>query len=119
MRILVALGDEYRSYREVIAAVIKILRPHAEVAATGVEALTQEVARFDPQVIISSRPKTAIQSPTITWVKVPTDDVTQPTEFWLGERQWETTKPPLEMLLAVIDETEKALAQTDAHKNRR
>ena len=82
-RVLVAFENEYRSYREVIAAAIKVLRPHAEVATTGLETLTQEVVRFDPQVIISSRPQTAIQSPMISWVKVPTEDVTQPTEFWL------------------------------------
>jgi hypothetical protein len=32
MRVLVAFGDEYRAYREVIAAGIRMLRPQVEVA---------------------------------------------------------------------------------------
>jgi hypothetical protein len=37
-RILVALEDEYRAYREMIAAGIEVLRPYAEVTASGVGA---------------------------------------------------------------------------------
>lgn len=95
-----------------------MLRPHVEVATTGLEELEQEVAGFDPQVVVSSRPQKAIQSPTITWVKAPTDDLTQPTEVWFGERRWEMRKPTLEMLVAIIDGTEEKLAQKKDAKKR-
>ena len=35
MRILVSFEDDYRAYGEVIAAAIRILRPHAEVGTTA------------------------------------------------------------------------------------
>ncbi len=87
-------------------------------AITGLEELEQKVARFDPQVVVSSRPQKAIQSHTITWVKVPTDDLTQPTRVWFGERRWETRKPTLETLVAIIDGTEEKLAQRKDAKKR-
>jgi hypothetical protein len=109
---LVAIEDDYRSYREVMAACIAVLRPHVEVATTGLETLEQEVARFDPQLIISSQPKSTIQSPAIAWIKVSTDEPTQPTMVWLGERRREATEPTVELLVTVIDEIEQKLAQT-------
>lgn len=58
MRILVAWEDEYRIYRKVIAAVILILRPHVEVETAELDALKEQIARFDPQVVICSQPNT-------------------------------------------------------------
>ena len=52
IHILVALEDDYRAYRETIAAVLRVLRPHAEVKSTTLEALEDELERFDPQVVI-------------------------------------------------------------------
>jgi hypothetical protein len=34
IRVLVALEDDYRAYRETIAAVLRVLRPGAEVRST-------------------------------------------------------------------------------------
>jgi hypothetical protein len=109
----VAFDDNYRSYREVIAASIKLLRPHVEVVTTDLEGMEQEVARFGPQLIISSRPKMTIQSPTMAWIKVPTDEPTQPAEVWLGQDRWEATEPAMEMMAQAIDGIEEYLAPTD------
>ncbi len=114
-----AFEDEYNSYRGVIAAAIKVLRPHVEVATTDLEGLAQEVARFDPQLVVCSRPKTAIQSPTIAWIRLSTDEVTHPNEVWLGERRWQATKPAMNMLVAVVDAVEEELDQAKDPKSGR
>lgn len=119
IRILVAFEDEYGSYRGVIAAAIKVLRPHVEVATAELEGLQQEVERFDPQLVVCSRPKTAIHSPTIAWIMLSTDEVTHPNEVWLGERRWEATEPAMEMLVSVVDGVEERLDQTKDPTNRR
>jgi hypothetical protein len=87
----VAFEDEYRTYREVIAAGIHILRPNVEVTTTDPANLEAEVARLDPQVVISSVDKPAGLRADVAWAKVPIDSVPQ-------------SAATLESLLAVIDE---------------
>ena len=88
-----------------------------EVATTDLEGLAQEVARFDPQLVVCSRPKTAIQSPTIAWIRLSTDEVTYPNEVWLGKRRWQATKPVMEVLVAVVDAVEEELNRTKDPKS--
>ena len=56
MRILVCLENDYRTYREVIAAGIDILRPHTEVVTAELDVLKEEVRHFDPHLMICSLP---------------------------------------------------------------
>ena len=107
VRVLVAFEDDYRAYREVIAAGIAVLRPNTEVATTRPQELAHEMARFDPQLVVSTQPQEATSpSPApVAWVKVPTDP-TQPTEVLVGERRWTSSGLTLDALLAVIDEVE-------------
>ena len=51
-RVLVAYGNEYRAYREAIAAGIRLLRPHTEVSTAAPADLGAELERFDPQVVV-------------------------------------------------------------------
>jgi len=108
IRVLVAFEDNYRAYREVIAAGIAVLRPNTEVATTRPQELAHEMRRFDPKVVVSTQSAAeATSSPPepVAWVKVPTDP-TQPTEVLVGERRWTSSGLTLEALLAVIDEVE-------------
>jgi hypothetical protein len=91
IQVLVALDDEYRAYREVIAAGIQILRPKVEVTTTDLEELEAKVARLNAQVVISSLNKPASLRAEVSWAKVPIDSVPQ-------------SHASLEALLAVIDE---------------
>jgi hypothetical protein len=59
MRILVSFEDNYRAYRNEIAAGTRILRPHAEVETTDPGALEEETTRLEPEVVICGRPSTA------------------------------------------------------------
>ena len=113
MRILLAIEEEYRSYREVIAACIRLLRPHVEVSTNGLEGMERKVASFEPQLIVSSRPRTVIPSPPIVWITISTTDPTKPTEIWLGEDRWEATERETNvvgLLERVIDRTEEEVA---------
>jgi hypothetical protein len=64
-------------------------------------------------LIVSSRPKTAIPSPPIVWIRVPTEAPTRPTEIWLGEGPGREVAPGADvigLLERVIDRAEEELA---------
>ena len=105
MRILVSFEPAYLAYQGVIAASIRILRPHAEVEATALDALGEEVERFDPELVICSRPNTVDPGGMIAWVELSIDS-TRPSKVCVGRRYSESTNPTLEVLLAAIDEVE-------------
>src|SRR3712207_5623128 len=52
MRILVVFEDDYRTYREVLAVGIRLLRPRAEVETASLEELGERIERFDPDLVI-------------------------------------------------------------------
>ncbi len=112
MRILVAFEDEYRAYRGVIAAAIWILRPRAEVETAGLDALGEEIERFDPQLVICTRPNAVAPDDRPAWVELPLDS-TRLARVYVGGRYSESTKPTLEVLLRVVDEVEEQLARTE------
>lgn len=96
-----------------IAACIRILRPHVEVSTSGPGWFETEAPSFHPQLIVSSRPRTAIPSPPIAWIEIPTEDTTKPTVVWLGEDRWEAAEPEtnvVDLLARVIDRAEEELA---------
>ena len=111
--ILLAFEEDYHSYREVIAAAIRVLRPHVEMATTDPEGLEQEVARLRPHLIVSSRPKTTVRSPTMAWIKVASDKPTQPSEVWLGQERWETADPVVKTITQTVDSIEEKLASPE------
>jgi hypothetical protein len=97
----------------VIAACIRLIRPYVEVSTTTPEELEREAASLDPQLIVSSRPRTAIPSPPIAWIEIPTEDPTKPTEVWRGEDRWEAAESEANvvgLLGRVIDRAEEELA---------
>ncbi len=116
MRILVSFEPGYLAYQGAIAASIRILRPHAEVQTTTPDALGEEVERFDPELVICSRPNTVDPGGRIAWVELSLES-TRPSKICVGGRHSEPTNPTLEVLLEVIDEVEK-LTQTNNHLRR-
>jgi hypothetical protein len=111
----VAIEEEYRSYRDVIAACIRLLRPHVEVSTTAPEGLERKATSLDPQLIVSSRSRVAIPSPSIAWITIPTEDDTKPTVVWMGEDRWEAAELETNvvgLLGRVIDRAEEELAAT-------
>lgn len=113
IRILLAFEEDYRSYREVIAATIRVLRPHVEVSTTDPEGLEREVARLRPQLIVSCRPKATFRPPTMAWIKVASDKPTQPSEVWFGQDRWETVDPVIKTITQTVDSIEQKLASPE------
>lgn len=103
IRVLVALEDEYRAYREVLAAGFEVLRPGARVATTVPCEVEAEKARFDPHVIICSGPGAASAGDTTAWIGLSTDP-SRPTVVRLGGRRFEQSNPTLDALLEIVDE---------------
>lgn len=118
IRILLAFEEDYRSYREVIAATIRVLRPHVEVSTTDPEGLEREVARLRPQLIVSCRPKATFRSPTMAWIKVASDKPTRPSEVWLGQDRWETVDPVMKTITQIVDSIEQKLASPELVEDR-
>lgn len=106
MRILVSLEPAYLAYQGVLAASIRILRPHAEVETAALDALGEVVERFDPELVICSRPNTVDPGGRIAWVELSTEP-TRPSKVCLGGRYSELRNPTLEVLLAVLDEVDQ------------
>ena len=67
-RILVA--NEFASYRQTLALVIRDLRPHVEVFETPSECLDEEVARIGPDLVICSRVTNTVKQRVANWVEL-------------------------------------------------
>jgi len=104
-RVLIAIENEYRAYREVIAAGIGTLRPGTEVTTVELDWLEGELARLDPEVVVCSRPDPAGPGVRRAWIELSLNP-TRPARISLGGRRSESTNLTLETLLAVIDEAE-------------
>ena len=109
MRILVCLENDYRTYREVIAAGIQILRPHTEVVTAELDVLKEEVQHFDPHLVICSLPATACNGDIFCWVQLSLKSSTEPSVVCVDGRYSEHDNPTLEELLGVLDEVEQLL----------
>ena len=109
MRILVCLENDYRTYREVIAACIQILRPHAEVVTARLDVLEEKVRRFDPHLVICSLPATAGHGDIVCWVELSLESPTQPSVVCIDGRYSEHSNPTLEKLLRVLEEVEQLI----------
>jgi hypothetical protein len=105
----VCLESDYRSYREVIAAGIQILRPHTEVVTAGLDALKEKVRHFDPHLVICSLPATAGYKDIVCWVELSMESSTQPSVVCIDGRYYEHNNPTLDELLRVLDEVEQLL----------
>ena len=100
-----AYAEEYRAYRETIAAGIRLLRPRAEVRTAGPAELGAELERFDPWVVVCGVPGSPDPGNTPAWVELP-PEVGRPARVRVGERRREAPGLTLEGLVVVVDEAE-------------
>jgi hypothetical protein len=104
MRVLVALEDNYRLYREMLAAALRIRRAGAEVESAPLEALEEELERFDPRVIICSGSKDVKPNGGRVWIDLSLGSAL-PAKVITGHGGgYELANTTLERLLEVIDE---------------
>ena len=100
-----ALEDDYRAYRETIAVGLQILRPDIKAEAVALEALEEELERFDPQVVICSGHEEVESEGIFAWIELSLE-LTQPTKISVGERYLERTNPTLKELVEIIHQFE-------------
>jgi hypothetical protein len=113
INILVAFDDEYRSYRDVIAAAIRILRPYTEVATSDLDALGEELARFDPHLVICSCPRPASSGGVDAWIEISLG-LAGPARICIGGHYSEQNDPNLETMLAIIDGVERLIQKGES-----
>lgn len=107
IRVLIALEEDYRAYRGVIAAAIRVLRPHAKAEPVELDALAEEMERCVPQLVICSRPNRLNPGGMLAWVELSVDH-SRPTKVCIGGHYREYTRPlALETLLEIVDEVEE------------
>ena len=106
LRVLVAYEDEYRAYRETIAAAIRELRPHTEVVNAALAELEMMAPRAD--LVICSRSKVHRTEGTLAWIELP-NEPELPAKISLQGRCSEATNLTLDGLLAVVDTVEDLL----------
>ena len=115
IRVLLAFEDDYRTYREVFAAGIQILRPHLELDTSSLEALGERIERFDPHLVICSQPNTVDPGGRPAWVENSVNHVRMPSKICVGGHSLKRADLSFEMLLEIIDRVEK-LVQTDNYR---
>jgi hypothetical protein len=85
------------------------------VRSAALDELERELSRFDPHVVVCSRPNGEHTGARGAWVQVPTDDEASDEErlarVCLDGEGWRTEGPPLAELLGVIDEAEERLRE--------
>ena len=103
LRIL--LANEPRSYRETLAAAIRILKPNIEVFVVDPDELDSEVERLGPQLVICSRTTPTVEMQSLAWVELYPEYSSESVVSVGGER---STISWIELadLLRVIDRTE-------------
>lgn len=108
---LVAIEDEYRAYRDVIAAGLRVLRPRVEAAVASPEVLGERIRQFEPDMVICSQLCSQLGGaeahPGTAWVELPVDP-TRPARVRLSGRCWEVNDPTMGTLLTLVDEAERA-----------
>jgi hypothetical protein len=79
--------------------------------------LEWELWRFDPHVVVCSRPNGEHPGGRGAWVHIPTDDDASDDErlaqVCLDGKRWRTDGPPLAELLGIIDMAEECLRKGD------
>ncbi len=109
MRILVTFAQEYRLYADTTANAIQQFRPHVEISVVEPGALEAELARLEPHLVISDRPKNAVDpGGRSAWLKIPTEGA-HSAKLYLNGVYWEGNNPGLAELLWAVDETERFL----------
>jgi len=103
VRVLIAIEDSHRVYREAIGEFLRASRPRLQVRGANPQGLHAELRRFGPQVVVYAGPPAPIPDLLPCWVELSLDPA-RPTVLWTGRVRREVASLSAEGLLAVIDE---------------
>ena len=96
----ILLANEYASYRQTLALVIRDLRPHVEVFEAPSECLDWEIARLGPDLVICSRATHTVRQRVANWVELFPDRKPYST-FYVGGQHRTKRQVQLSDLLAL------------------
>lgn len=113
LSVFVAFEDEYRSYRDVIAAAIRGHRPGAEVVVGEPGALRTVVPRLDPALVVHDGRGVEEPNGDRVWFELPADP-TLPATIRIGASRTVCRNPGLRELLWAVDEAERYAASARA-----
>lgn len=94
------------SYRQVISAALKVLRPHLEVFSTDPKDLDAEFRRLSPELVVCSRVTELVKREAFAWIELYPEHGSESVVSLDGEK---LTYPEigLDALLSVLDEAER------------
>ena len=107
VRVLIAIEDRHRVYREAIGEFLRTARPRLDVRLASSRALNGELRRFGPQIVVHGGPPVPIPDLLPCWVELSLDPSVA-TVFRTGRVSREVLNPSVRHLLAVIDEAAPA-----------
>ena len=103
VRVLIAIEDRHRVYREAIGEFLRTARPRLEVRLASPRVLNGELRRFGPQIVVHGGPPVPIPDLLPCWVELSLDPSVA-TVFRMGRVSREVLNPSVGRLLAAIDE---------------
>jgi hypothetical protein len=106
IKILIAFENEFRAYRQTLAATIGILRPDAEVITAEAHEIREVVGRYGPEIVICSLPNDDTLTCVRAWIELSLDPI-QPTKVRMDGEYSEIINPTLDALLVIIEEVEQ------------
>ncbi len=107
VRVLIAIEDRHRVYREAIGEYLRAVRPQLDVRLVSSLALNGELRRFNPQIVVHGGPPVPIPDLLPCWVELSLNP-NLATVFRTGRVNREVLNPSVSHLLAVIDEAAPA-----------
>lgn len=109
VRVLIAIEDRHRVYREAIGEFLRLARPRLDVRLASPRVLSGELRRFGPQIVVHGGPPVPIPDLLPCWVELSLDPSVA-TVFRTGRVRREVLNPSVRHLLAAIDEAAPACA---------
>ena len=107
VRVLIAIEDRHRVYREAIGEFLHMARPGLVVRVVGPRGLNSQLRRFGPRIVVHGGPPVPIPDLVPCWVELSLDPSVA-TVFRMGKVRREVLNPSARHLLAVIDEVAPA-----------
>lgn len=107
VRVLIAIEDRHRVYREAIGECLRTSRPRLDVRLASSRGLHGELRRFGPQIVVHAGPPVPIPDLLPCWVELSLDPSIA-TVFRTGRVRREVLNPSIKHLMAVIDEAAPA-----------
>jgi hypothetical protein len=107
MRVLIAMEEGYRLYRDVLAGSLMAMRPLLAVATVAPDDFEERLKSFEPHVVICGGQNFARSAGALAWIHLafdPTMPLQRPAQFWVEGRYRKIPNPDLQNLLSVIDE---------------